>query len=87
MVGKNLHRRFGVRIVRWLELQVGHPQLGEEGVEHANQVPKRQVVVADHAFNLVELRQVSGVQCLVTEDTVNRKVLLWLEGLILACLA
>lgn len=43
-------------------------------MKQPHEVAKCEVVVSDHALNLVKLRQVGGIQGLVPEDAINGEV-------------
>ena len=79
MVAEDLEGRLGVGIVCGFVLQTLQANLLEEGLHDAQQMSQANVLVHDQAFNLVELRQMSGVKCLVTEDSVDTEVLHGLE--------
>ena len=83
VVRENLHAGLRVRVVRGLEREVGHAEAREELVDRGDEVAERQVVVGDDALDLVELGQVRRVERLVTDHTVNRKVLGRLKLLLL----
>ena len=59
----------------WNVTLVLQTELGEELVQDAHKVPQCQAAVCHHALDLVELRQVGGVQGLVTEHPVDGEVL------------
>ena len=57
-------------------------EFSEELVQHADQVPQRQVAVRDQPFELVELGQVRRVEVFVAEDAVDGEELGRLELLL-----
>mmetsp|Transcript_85571 Transcript_85571/g.223285 ORF Transcript_85571/g.223285 Transcript_85571/m.223285 type:complete len:384 (-) Transcript_85571:461-1612(-) len=79
MKAEDLHRRLGIRIVGWLEAELGEPNPGEEVLQHANQMSKADVPICNEPLHLVKLRQVCLVECLVSEDAIDREVLLGSE--------
>ena len=85
VIAKDFKTRLRVRVVRRLILQVLDSNLGEEGLHDAEQVVQADAFVDDNALNLMELSQVSGIKRLISEDTIDREVLHWLE-LLLLCL-
>lgn len=58
-------------------------KFGKELFEDAHKVAQGEVIVSYDTLNLVELSQVGGIQCLITENSVNGEVLGWGEGLLL----
>ena len=78
---EDLHRGLRVRVVGRLKADVSQPQLQEKRLDHAHQIPQIQVAVHDQPFDLMELRQVSGVERLVAEYAVDREELLRLKRL------
>ena len=82
---ENFKRWFRVWVVGWLILQVLDADLLEEGLHDTKEVVKADSFVYNDTFDLMELSQVSGVKCLVSEHAINREVLHWLE-LLLLCL-
>jgi hypothetical protein len=60
------------------------PLLEELGND-SDQVGERKIVIGHEPFDLVEFRQVGGVQRLISEHSVDGKVLLGRERLLLAC--
>ena len=54
---------------------VTHTHLCEELVEYPHEVTKGQIIVCDHALNLVELGQVSRIQSLVPKHSIDREIL------------
>ena len=49
---------------------------------NTHQVLDAEVMVCHHSLHLVELCQVSGIQCLVAVHTVNGEVFSWLEPIL-----
>ena len=84
MVTKDFERWLGVRVVSWLELQVGYTDLLEEDLDDSHQMSQTNILVGDQTFALVELGQVSSIQSLVSEDSVDGEVFDWLELLLLS---
>ena len=68
---ENLHRRFSVRIVSWLEPNVLNTDLFVELSQNTNQVVEAQISVNDESFYLMEFSQVSIVQRFVSEHSVD----------------
>ena len=83
MEAEDFETRFRVWVVRWLILQVLDSNLREEGLHDAEQVVETDTAIDHDAFNLMELGQVSRIECLVPEDTVDGEELHWLELLLL----
>ena len=83
MVGEDLERGFSVGVVCGLEFQLLDTNFGKEGLHDAKKMAKTDVTVTDNTLNLVELSQVSGIEGLVSEDSVNGEVLHGLEFLLL----
>ena len=88
---EDLHRRLRVstprsspsllRIERRLESDVGDSDLGEEVVDHSDQMAQIQVAIRHEQLHLVELREVRRVHRLVSEHAVDREALHRLEAL------
>lgn len=74
MVSEYLHGGLSIGIVGGLEAEVVHTHFGEEGAHEADEVAKGEVVVGDDAFDLVEFGEMGGVDCFITEDTVDGEV-------------
>lgn len=74
MEAEDFQRRLGVRVVRRLETQLVHAQLFEELAQGSHQIAQGEPPVSDEALDLVELRQMSCVQRLVSEHTVDAEV-------------
>lgn len=53
-------------------------------MQHSHEVSQSEIIVCNRTLNLMELCQVSGVQALVTEDSVDGEVLDWMKLLLLA---
>lgn len=70
-----------LRIERRLESDVGDSDLGEEVVDHSDQMAQIQVPIRHEQLHLVELREVRRVHRLVSEHTVDREALHRLEAL------
>lgn len=73
MVNENFHGRLGVRVIRRFEFQSGDPDFREEIPDKALQVRKTQVLSNNQSFHLVELSEMSCIQGLVSEHSVNRE--------------
>ena len=84
MVTKNLKGWLGVRVVSWFELQVRNTNLLEEDSDDSHQMSQADVPIGDETFALVELGEVSRIQRLIPEDTVNGEVLDRLELFLLS---
>lgn len=74
MEGEDLHAWLSVRVVSWLELELGHTEFLEELVEDADEIAQGQVAVSYDSLDLMELGQMGCVQSLITEYFVNREV-------------
>ena len=70
-ITENLHRWLCVRIVSWLETNVLNSDLLVKFIQNTNQMVQAQVPVNDESFNLMEFSQMSVVQSLVSEHSVN----------------
>lgn len=57
-------------------------QLGEKLPQDAHEVAEGEAMVSHNALNLVELSQMCGIQCLISEYTVNGEVLGGCKGLL-----
>jgi hypothetical protein len=73
METKHLHAGLCVRIERWLEANVCDAELAEELTQNTHQIAKRQVVISNQAFDLVELGQMCSIHLFVTIDTIDRE--------------
>ncbi len=82
-ITENLHRWLCVRIVSWLETNVLNSDLLVKFIQNTNQVVQAQVSVNDESFDLMEFSQMSVVQSLVSEHSVNWEELSWPEWLFL----
>lgn len=85
MEAENFERWLSVWVVGWLILQFLDANLLEEFLHDTEEVVKTDSLVYNDTLNLMELSQMSGVECLVSEHAINREVLHWLE-LLLLCL-
>lgn len=52
MEAKHLHTRLGVRVIGGLEFELGDTNLLEEGTDHTNEIPQRQVTVRYQTLHL-----------------------------------
>lgn len=84
MIAEDLKRWLSVRVVGRLELQVGHSNLLEEHSNDSHQVGETNTSVGNESFALVELSQMSRIQSLVPEDSVDGKVFDRFELLLLS---
>ena len=84
MEAEDFETRLRVWVVRWLILQVLDSNLREEGLHDAEQVVETDTAINHDTFNLMELGQVSRIECLVPEDTVDGEVLHRLKLLLLS---
>jgi len=71
MVSKDLKRRLSVWIVSRLILQLGNADLLIELADNSHQVTQTNAAVCNHAFALMELSQVSGIESLVSEHSID----------------
>lgn len=74
MKAEDLHARLRVRVIGRLEAQPMDAHLGEEDFHEADEAAEGKTKVGDDALDLVELRQMGGVDRLVAEDAVNGEV-------------
>ena len=74
METEDLKGRFSVGVIGGLEAELVDPHLREEDFHEADQPSEREVVVRDHAFDLVEFGEVGGVDSFVAEDSVDGEV-------------
>ena len=91
MESEDLHRRLRVsssdqpfsslRIERRLESNIGNADLGEEVVDHADQMAQIQVPIGHEQLDLMELREVRRVHRLIAEHPIDREALHRLEAL------
>jgi hypothetical protein len=65
--------------------QARRTPLLEELGDDSDEIGKREVIVGHQSFDLMELSQVGGVQSLISEHSIDGKVLLGRERLLLAC--
>ena len=66
-------------LIIYLNCKTRPTEFFEEGVEQADEISERESAVGHQPLDLVELSQVSGVQRLVPEHTVDGEVLGGLE--------
>jgi hypothetical protein len=66
-----------IRVIGRLEAQVVDAHLLEEDFHKANQATKRESVICDHAFNLVEFSKMSLIDSLISKDAINGEVASW----------
>mmetsp|Transcript_30814 Transcript_30814/g.69578 ORF Transcript_30814/g.69578 Transcript_30814/m.69578 type:complete len:280 (+) Transcript_30814:1496-2335(+) len=78
-----LHGWLGVRVVGRLETNVVklRPEPPIKVRNRPHQMAEGQVLTDDETLHLVKLGEVGGVECLIAENTIDREVLLRLEGL------
>lgn len=79
MEREDFHRGFRVGIVGRFESQLTKTQVGEEGTNNSLQVTQIQPVISEYALDLMKLRQVCGIQSLISEDSINTEVALGCE--------
>lgn len=72
MVAVDLQRGFGVRVIRGFEGQLRDSDFVEKKCENSNQVPEADVLVGHQTFDLVELREMGGVEGFVTKYCKNK---------------
>lgn len=64
------------------ETSLALTQFAEELIENSHEVPQCKVVVCHHSLYLVELCQMSGVQCLIAEHSVDGEPFDWSEHIL-----
>lgn len=69
--------RLRVGVVGGLEAEPMDAHLREEDFHEADEAAEGEAVVGDHAFDLVEFREVGGVDGFVAEDPVDGEVAGW----------
>ena len=69
-----LHRRLSVGVEGGFEAELSDADRLEEGLDHADQVLEREVMVGHEALHLVEFTQMGVVHRLVAEHAVDREV-------------
>ena len=79
MVAEDFKTWLRVGVVRRLVLKVLDSNLSEELFHDAKQVRESDSSIDHDTFHLVELGQMRCIERLITEDTVDREVLHWLE--------
>jgi hypothetical protein len=77
MEAEDLQTRLCIRVIGWLEAQVVDAHLLEEDFHKANQAAKRESVICDDAFNLVEFSKMSLIDSLISKDAVDGEVASW----------
>ena len=74
MKAKNLHTRFRIRIICRLEAQFMNPHFRKKYLHEADEATKSEAIIGDDAFDLVEFREMSGVDGFVAKDAVDGEV-------------
>jgi hypothetical protein len=71
-----------VGVVSGLVLNLVDTNLCIEFLHDAQEVTETDISICDETLDLMELRQVSGVESLVAEDTINREIFHWFEAIL-----
>lgn len=72
----------GVGVVSGLVLNLVDTNLRIEFLHDSQEVTETDISICDETLDLMELRQVSGVESLVAEDTINREIFHWFEAIL-----
>lgn len=83
MISEDFQGGFRVWVVSWLILQVLDSNFTVESVDHTHKIRQANSAISDESFTLMELGQMSLINSLISEDTVNREVFNRLELLLL----
>lgn len=82
MKAEDFHAGLGVWVVGWFEAELLESEAVKEGSDDGLEVPQTESIVGDDSLHLVELGEMSGVQGLVAENSVDTEVPRRLEGLL-----
>ena len=75
MIPEYLHRWLSIGIIRRLELDISDPNFIEESLNEELQLRQSQSMTNDHSLDLMKLGQMSRVESLIPEDSINREEL------------
>lgn len=71
-----------VGVVSGLILNLIDTNLGIEFLHDAQEVAQTDISISNETFNLMEFSQVSGIESLIAEDTINREIFHWFEAIL-----
>lgn len=83
MVTKNFKRWLGVGVEGWLILQLLDTDLFVKFGDDAHELAQANISISNHTLTLMELSQMSRVERLISENTIDREVFHGFELLLL----
>jgi len=72
-ITKHFHRRLSVGVICWFNPNILDADFFIEGRKNSNQIRKTQIIIDNKSLNLMELGQMSAIQRLISENSVNRE--------------
>lgn len=79
---EDFETRLCVRIVSGLILDLVDADLCIEFLHDAQEVAQTDISISNKAFNLMEFSQMSSIESLIAEYTINREIFHWFEAIL-----